>query len=90
MLTKTAPKVLQCLQVMTLGGSFSGGISVDKGAEIFDGNAWRTLPNLKGETILSDDPQGAFRTDNYPHLFAWTGNSGVIIPIFADTKPIFT
>lgn len=84
---QNCPNTTLCLQVMTLGGSFSGGISIDKGAEIFDGNAWRTLPNLKGETILSDDPQGAFRTDNYAHLFAWTGNSGTIFPIFCQCLP---
>lgn len=71
------------MQVFTVGGSFSGQLNVDKGGEIlappyFPGNAasWRETTGIDAVSILSDDPQGAFRTDNYGFLFAWTGNSG--------------
>ncbi|NJR42049.1 MAG: hypothetical protein HC767_04730 [Akkermansiaceae bacterium] len=50
----------------------------DKGGEVFNGNSWRQTTNIMAQSILSDDPQGLFRTDNYPFLFAWTGNSGAV------------
>jgi hypothetical protein len=65
------------VQVFTLGGSFSGPLDLDKGGEVFDGTSWSKKSNILGASILSSDPQGAFRTDNYGFFFAWTGNSGV-------------
>ena len=61
-----------------MGGSFSGDNSQDKGGEVYSPSAdtWRQTPNIEGQSILSDDPQGVFRTDNYGFFFAWTGNSG--------------
>lgn len=64
------------VQVFTLGGSFQGMIGTDKGGEIFNGNNWRETAGIDAAVILSDDPQGVFRVDNYGYFFAWTGNSG--------------
>ena len=66
------------MQVFTLGGSFSGMNSQDKGGEVWSAstNVWRQTTDILGQSILSDDPQGVFRTDNYGFFFAWTGNSG--------------
>lgn len=67
------------VQVLTLGGSFSGNLTADKGGEVYDGTAWRQT-DIPAGPILSDDQGGNFRTDNYPFLFYWTENSG------ADSK----
>lgn len=66
------------MQVFTLGGSFSGSKAVDKGGEVWSASTgvWRETSNILGQIILSDDPQGAFRTHNYGFFFAWTNNSG--------------
>ncbi|NJR43355.1 MAG: hypothetical protein HC767_12540 [Akkermansiaceae bacterium] len=66
------------VQVFTLGGSFSGVAGEDKGGEVWSGGTWRQTTNILAQSILSDDPQGVFRTDNYPFLFAWTENSGAL------------
>ena len=70
------------MQVFTLGGSFSGDRNQDKTGEFWNtgSDAWTLLEGVRAEAILSDDPQGAFRTDNYGFFFAWTGNSGVEPP----------
>lgn len=63
--------------VFTLGGSFSGVPGQDKGGEVWSpsANFWRATTAINGAQILSDDPQGEFRTDNYGFFFAWTMNS---------------
>jgi hypothetical protein len=47
----------------------------DKSAELLSGTSWVQKTGITGESIKSDDPQGMFRQDNYPWLFAWTDNS---------------
>ena len=66
--------------MFTLGGSFSGDMGQDKSAEYWNpgSEAWTLVEDVRAEAILSDDPQGVFRTDNYGFFFAWTGNSGVV------------
>lgn len=61
-----------------MGGSFSGPQGFDKGGEVWDPttNVWKNLTNLPSTPMLSDDPQGVFRTDNYGFFFAWTNNTG--------------
>ena len=78
-----------CVQVFTLGGSFSGVLGTDKGGEILTPpnggpptrgvEEWRRTTGIEAAPILSDDPQGDFRTDNYGFFFAWTGNSGAYL-----------
>ena len=73
------PPIRMLLHVFTLGGSFRTlNRNEDKWGEVYSPSAdtWRLTPNILGEAILSDDPQGVFRTDNYGFFFAWTGNSG--------------
>lgn len=64
------------VQVFTLGGSFSGSATQDKGGEVYDGSSWEQTASILGSSINSDDPQGMFRTDNYGFFFAWTGGTG--------------
>jgi hypothetical protein len=75
------------VQVFTLGGSFSGGVKKDKGGEVFADGVWRQTTGINATAILSDDPQGRFRSDNYGLFFAWTGNSGV--PPLTSRSPRF-
>lgn len=84
---------MSSLQVFTLGGSFSGIQSMDKGGETFSFPAgpWSQTTSILGEVINSDDPQGMFRTDNYGFFFAWTGNSGAhLIPPLLPPPPLLS
>ena len=60
-----------------LGGSWSGGL----GGKI--GEIWRwgtgefsKLPGVPVEPILTDDPQGVYRADNYGWFFSWKNGDG--------------
>ena len=67
------------LQVLTVGGSWSGGTSVKNG-EIFDPNAgtWTLLPGVPAEPIYTNDPGGKYRADNHAWLFGWSGGRGAL------------
>jgi hypothetical protein len=67
------------VQVLTLGGSFSGDPTQDKTAELYSGSSWVVKSGIQAASIKSDDAQGFFRQDNYPWLFAWTGNTGMFL-----------
>ena len=58
-------------------------LGTDKGGEILEVTRgfeeWRSTTGIEAAPILSDDPQGDIRTDNYGFFFAWTGNSGAYL-----------
>jgi len=61
-------------RVFTLGGSWSGGLG-DKNGEVWSPTAgWRPLPGVPVTPILTDDPQGVYRSDNHGWFFSWTNN----------------
>ncbi|TPX51520.1 hypothetical protein SeMB42_g01898 [Synchytrium endobioticum] len=66
-------------KVLTVGGSFSGGIG-KKNGELYDvaSGKWTRLDNVLGDVIggvsketRSPDPQGLFRSDNHAWLFSY-------------------
>jgi galactose oxidase len=60
-------------QVLTLGGSWSGGEG-NKDAEIWaSGSGWRTLPGVPVDPFIGPDPKGVYRGDNHLWLIAWSG-----------------
>jgi galactose oxidase len=65
-------------QVLTLGGSWAGGIG-GKNGEIYTANggtgSWQLLPGVLASAILTADPGGVYRADNHPWLFAQPGGT---------------
>ncbi|GBD47199.1 galactose oxidase-like domain-containing protein [Methylopila sp. Yamaguchi] len=60
--------------VLTVGGSWSGGIGY-KTSEVWNAaQGWRELPNVNGEDLAGPDPDGPFRSDNHMWLFAWSND----------------
>ncbi len=59
--------------VFTLGGSWNGGIGGKNGELWTRAGGSRVLPGAPVAPILTNDPQGEFRSDNHPWLFTWTG-----------------
>ena len=60
-------------EVFSIGGSWAGGQG-GKNGEIWSASAgWRTLANAPVAPILTNDPQGVFRSDNHAWLFAVSG-----------------
>jgi galactose oxidase len=56
--------------VLTLGGSWSGGIG-GKTAEVWtQGAGWTVLSGVPETTIIGPDPQGTYRGDNHLWLFS--------------------
>jgi hypothetical protein len=82
-------KTIPAMQVFTLGGSWSGGIG-GKDGEIFElaTGKWRNLSAVPVSVILTDDPQGDYRADNYGWFFAWKDAEGV--PRFSATSRCHT
>jgi hypothetical protein len=37
---------------------------------------WDKLNNIQAKYILTNDPEGQYRADNYGWFFAWSGGSG--------------
>jgi galactose oxidase len=65
-------------RVFTLGGSWSEGKEAagDKDGEVWSPTAGSTLlPDAPVGPILTNDPDGRYRADNHPWLFAWTGGT---------------
>lgn len=63
-------------RIFVLGGSWSGGYG-GKNGELYSSatNAWTSISGAAVTPMLTQDAQGAFRSDNHAWLFAWTGNS---------------
>lgn len=62
--------------VLTLGGSWSGGLG-GKTAEVWTSSAgWRVLPGVTADPVTGPDPKGVYRGDNHLWLFA-TSNERV-------------
>ncbi|TFC24916.1 hypothetical protein E3O53_15245 [Cryobacterium sp. TMT2-18-3] len=57
-------------QVFLLGGSWAGGQGGKNGDIWSTGAGWRGLANAPVAPILTNDPQGVFRSDNHAWLFA--------------------
>jgi galactose oxidase len=60
--------------VLTVGGSWSGGRTV-KESELWRPEAgWNRLSGIRGDgTLLTNDEEGIYRSDNHMWLFSWTG-----------------
>lgn len=66
--------VLPSGDVLTVGGSWSGGQG-GKIAEVWNRpTGWRTLPNVSGEALATADPAGVYRADNHMWLYGAVGN----------------
>ncbi|KAI0134177.1 bleached galactose oxidase [Xylariales sp. AK1849] len=63
-------------RIFTIGGSWNGGYG-GKNGEIYNStaNTWNNVSGCSVTPILTNDAQGAFRTDNHAWLFAWKANS---------------
>ncbi len=66
--------VLSGVQVLTLGGSWSGGEG-NKSAEVWNSTtgAWTVLSGVPETNIVGPDPQGIYRGDNHAWMFAQSG-----------------
>jgi hypothetical protein len=68
--------VLSGVQVLTLGGSWSGGEGAKSG-EVWNSStgAWTLLSGVPETNIVGPDPQGIYRGDNHLWMFAQSGGS---------------
>jgi hypothetical protein len=68
--------VLSGVQVLTLGGSWSGGEGTKSG-EVWNSStgAWTLLSGVPETNIVGPDPQGIYRGDNHLWMFAQSGGS---------------
>jgi galactose oxidase len=66
--------VLSGVQVLTLGGSWSGGEGTKSG-EVWNSStgAWTLLSGVPETNIVGPDPQGIYRGDNHLWMFAQSG-----------------
>jgi len=62
--------------VLTFGGSWSGGTTTDKKGEVWSNGSWTLLSGLPSANVIGPDPQGVYRGDNHLWLFA-TSNGKV-------------
>jgi galactose oxidase len=68
--------VLTTGSVLTLGGSWSGGLG-GKSAEVWtQGGGWTILPDVPEDPIVGPDPAGILRGDN--HLWLFTAPNGQV------------
>jgi len=83
--------VLSNGEVLTLGGSWSGGEG-NKHAEVWSsGNGWRQLPGVPVDGFIGPDPKGVYRGDNHMWLIAasdrWVFHAGPAVQMhWIDTK----
>jgi hypothetical protein len=76
--------IVLVVQVLTLGGSWSGPLSDTKDAELYVPGTfpwtgkWDKLSKIQAKEILTHDPEGMYRADNYGWFFAWSGGSGTL------------
>ena len=68
--------VLSNGSVLTLGGSWSGGLGGKNGEVWTSGFGWRSLSGVTATPVTGPDPQGVYRGDNHLWLFA-TANGNV-------------
>ena len=59
--------------VLTLGGSWSGGIGSKEGEIWTPGGAWRLMAGIPADPFIGPDPAGVYRGDNHVWLFAQGG-----------------
>ncbi|MCW7539109.1 RICIN domain-containing protein [Aquabacterium sp. A7-Y] len=59
--------------VLTLGGSWSGGMGGKDGERWKAGEGWVPLPGVPVGPILADDPEGIYRADNHLWLLTMAG-----------------
>ena len=75
------------VQVFVLGGSWSGPEDLAKDAELYNvaTDTWTLLPGIPASVILTADPEGAYRADNYGWFFSWSEGSGapLALPLLA-------
>ena len=66
--------VLSGVQVLTLGGSWSGGEG-NKSGEVWNSatGSWKLLSGVPETNIVGPDPQGIYRGDNHLWMFAQSG-----------------
>jgi galactose oxidase len=67
-------------EVLTLGGSWNGGLG-GKNAEVWkSGSGWRLLPGVPVDPFIGPDPKGVYRGDNHLWLIAqdagWVFHAG--------------
>lgn len=62
--------VLSTGEVLTIGGSFSGGVGGKIGEVWSSGGGWRRLRNVVTPPLEGPDPRGDYRGDNHMWLFA--------------------
>jgi galactose oxidase len=78
-------------EVLTLGGSWSGGVG-GKNAEVWaSGLGWRLLPGVPIDPFIGPDPRGVYRGDNHLWLVAasdgWAFHAGPAAQMhWIDTK----
>ena len=83
--------VLSTGEVLTLGGSWSGGKG-NKHAEVWSsGNGWRQLSGVPVDDFLGPDPKGVYRGDNHMWLIAasdgWVFHAGPAVQMhWIDTN----
>ncbi|MES2887509.1 MAG: PA14 domain-containing protein [Pseudomonadota bacterium] len=65
-----ANTVLADGSVLTLGGSWSGGVGGKHGEVWRPGSAWRQLPGVPVDPALAPDAEGPYRADNHMWLLA--------------------
>ena len=65
--------VLSTGEVLTIGGSWSGGQGGKIGEVWGSGGAWRALPGVAAEPLSGPDPGGMFRADNHMWLYGFRG-----------------
>jgi len=58
-------------RVFTVGGSWSGGVGGKNGEVWSSSTGWQPLPGVSVEAILTQDPEGIYRSDNHAWLFSW-------------------
>ncbi|MFO1069348.1 MAG: RICIN domain-containing protein [Geminicoccaceae bacterium] len=58
-------------EVLTLGGSWNGGLGGKHGEIWTDGVGWRKMPGIPVDPFIAPDPGGIFRADNHIWLAAW-------------------
>lgn len=64
-----ADTVLSNGDVFTLGGSWSGGLGFKDGESWNPATGWRRIPNVIADAIVTNDPQGVYRSDNQGWFF---------------------
>jgi|GEM_PF-712894 len=67
-----ADTVLSNGEVLTLGGSWSGGLG-GKSGEVWNGSTWTLETGIPETNIVGPDPQGIYRGDNHLWMFAQSG-----------------